>query len=256
MHHEKDIILERLSRVPDPGDRSIYRRNISTAGKYSYRLAYKYTDLYITSDAVISGKLREPLIRFYEQLKKVIRENKGFRESLYPLKTDRSWPAPVRDMCRSAALFGVGPMAAVAGAVCDSIAREVSDECSFLMIENGGDVYIKSANTVKASLFTGSRYFPEILGISIGSGSTPCGLCSSSGMMGHSLSLGKSDLVTVVSESAAMADAAATAIANAVSTKPDIDRTIKKYIRYSQVKGLIILKDDRLAIWGDLQLVK
>lgn len=152
MDHEKDVVLERLSRSPDFRDRSIYRKDISAAGRYSYRLAYKYTDLYITSHADIWGKLRKPLIGFYEHLEKVISENKGFEESLSPWNIDKSWPAAVQHMCRSAALFDVGPMAAVDGAVCDRIAGEVSDGCSFLMIENGGDVYIKSGNTVKALL--------------------------------------------------------------------------------------------------------
>jgi len=256
MYGEKDLILERLSRSHDFRDRRIYQKDISTAGRYSCRLAYKHTDLYITSDKDISGKLRKPLAVFYEQLEKVIWENKGFEESLSPLDTDKSWPDAVQAMCRSAAIFGVGPMAAVAGTVCDTIAAEVSGGCSFLMIENGGDAYIKSPDMVKASLFTGSRYFPENIDICIDPGSTPCGLCSSSGMMGHSLSLGKSDLVTAMSGSAAEADAAATAIANAVRTRSDVDRIIEKYTQYSQLKGLIILKDDRLAIWGDLQLVK
>lgn len=254
MYDEKDVVLERLHGSPGFRDRSIYQKNISTSGKYSCRLAYKYTELYITSDTDISGKLRGPLISFYEQLEKAIKENKEFEESLAPLKIDKSCPAAVRDMCRSAALFDVGPMAAVAGTICDTIAREVSGACSFLMIENGGDAYIKSENTVKASLFTGSRYFPENIDISIGPGSTPCGLCSSSGMIGHSFSMGKSDLVTVMSGSTAEADAAATAIANAVKTRSDVDRIMEKYTHHSHLKGLIILKDDRMAAWGDLQL--
>jgi ApbE superfamily uncharacterized protein (UPF0280 family) len=51
-----------------------------------------------------------------------------------------------------------------------------------------------------------------------------------------------------------MADAAATAIANSINSKTDVDKAIEKYSKYEQVSGLIILKDDRLAIWGNLQL--
>jgi ApbE superfamily uncharacterized protein (UPF0280 family) len=145
-------------------------------------------------------------------------------------------------------------MASVAGAVCDSIAASIKDDCGFLMIENGGDVYIKNSQDIKAGLFTGSRHFPQNLNINISSKALPCGLCSSSGIMGHSLSLGKSDLVTVMSGTAAAADAAATAIANTISSKTDVDRAVEKYKKYEQIRGLIIMKDDRLAIWGDLQL--
>jgi ApbE superfamily uncharacterized protein (UPF0280 family) len=147
-------------------------------------------------------------------------------------------------------------MAAVAGAVCDRIAGSISGTCEFLMIENGGDVYIKSGIPVSAVLFSSSSYFQDRLNIRIDAGSTPCGLCSSSGIIGHSMSLGKSDLVTVMSENTIMADAAATAIANSVKEQADVDRALSHYRDYEEIKGLVIIKDDRFAIWGDLQLVK
>lgn len=254
MGQEKDLSLERLPRDSSHTDRSIYRKNISVAGKYCYRLRYKYSDIYITSDSDISGKISEPVIRFYSQLEKVILKDRGFAESLSPVNIHNDYPPLIKEMCSYTSIFNVGPMAAVAGAVCESIAGNIKDDCSFLMIENGGDVYIKSSTRVSAALFTGSKYFPENLNILIDPLDTPCGLCSSSGIMGHSLSLGRSDLVTVMSGTTIAADAAATAIANSINSKPDVDRALEKYRHYSQVKGLIILKDDRLAIWGDLQL--
>ena len=254
MDGKKDVSIEKLSGDPDYTDRSIYRKNISAAGKYSFRLRYKYTDIYIISDRDISGKIGEPVIKFYSQLEEVISSDKRFGESLAPLTIKKDYPPSAKEMCLASSIFGVGPMASVAGAVCDSIASGIKDDCGFLMIENGGDVYIKSSQDIKAGLFTGSRHFPQNLNINISSKALPCGLCSSSGIMGHSLSLGKSDLVTVMSGTAAAADAAATAIANTISSKTDVDRAVEKYKKYEQIRGLIIMKDDRLAIWGDLQL--
>jgi len=94
-------------------------------------------------------------------------------------------------MCYAANVFRVGPMAGVAGAICDSIAKSIADSCRFLMIENGGDAYIKSSMPVKIGLYSSNRYFSDKLNIKINAGQTPCGVCSSSGSMGHSLSLGK-----------------------------------------------------------------
>jgi ApbE superfamily uncharacterized protein (UPF0280 family) len=122
------------------------------------------------------------------------------------------------------------------------------------MIENGGDVYINSNEDMKAALFTGSRHFPQNINIIINPQAMPCGICSSSGTMGHSLSLGKSDLVTVMAGNTTMADAAATAVANSINSKPDVGKAIENFAQYKQINGLVILKDDRLAIWGDLQL--
>ena len=256
MDYEKDVNIDSLSLCHTYTDRSIYRKNISVRGKYSYRVRYRYTDLYITSDRDLSGKLREPVISFYDELEKVISADKRFKESLSPLDIDKDYPPIIKEMCRSSGIFGVGPMATVAGALCDRIAGQFAGECKFLMIENGGDSYIKSNFTVRAALFTGSTYFPDNLNVSIGAGSTPCGLCSSSGRMGHSLSLGESDMVTVMSDTAVMADAAATAIANSIRSTKDVDRAIELYRHHKQVKGLVIIKDNRLAVWGDLRLNK
>ncbi|MEE8324340.1 MAG: hypothetical protein V3R31_01660 [Candidatus Humimicrobiaceae bacterium] len=63
-------------------------------------------------------------------------------------------------------------------------------------------------------------------------GQTPCGICSSSGSFGHSLSLGKSDLVTVMSRTATIADAAATAIANTINCEEDMDNAITRFKKF------------------------
>jgi ApbE superfamily uncharacterized protein (UPF0280 family) len=256
MDYEKDVSLNRISSETAYTDRNIYRKNISVKGKYSYRLKYKYTDLFITCDREISKEVKEPVVSFYNGLEEVLSRHEVFGKSLTPVKIIDNYPPIIKKMCRAAEVFKVGPMAAVAGAVCDRIAQSISGSCDFLMIENGGDVYIKSSIPVSAVLFSSSRYFRDRLNIRITADTTPCGLCSSSGIIGHSLSLGKSDLVTVMSESTVMADTAATAIANSIKEKADVDKALAHYRDYKQIKGLIIIKDDRLAIWGELQLVK
>jgi len=256
MHSKKDVSISRVTDSREYADRSIYRKDISVSGKYSYRINYKYTDIYITSDRDIYKDLEKPVKSFYRSLEKVILQNREFEKSLIPLKAEKDYPEIVKKMCRSAEIFEVGPMASVAGAVCDELARYISGSCGFLMIENGGDSYIKSSSSVTAGLYTGSKYFPKNLMISIDKNSMPCGLCSSSGIMGHSFSRGSCDLVTVMSDTAVTADAAATAVANSVRARSHVDEALKKYRDYEGIRGLVIIKDDRIAIWGDLQLSK
>jgi len=254
MDNKKELIIDRVPEERTYTDRNIYRKYISVREKFCYRLKYRYTDLLVTSDKEIGNEIKQPLVSFYNDIEKVIASDEDFSKSLGPVKPLHSYPPVIKEMCRAAGVFGVGPMAAVAGAVCDSIAESVSRICDFLMIENGGDVYIKSSHPVSAGLFSSSRHFPQSLNITINPGHTPCGICSSSGVMGHSLSMGKSDLVTVMSHSTAMADAAATAIANSVTEKTDVDRALHYYKDNKYIKGLVIIKDDRLAVWGALQL--
>ena len=83
----------------------------------------------------------------------------------------------------------------------------------------------------------------------------PLGLCSSSGMMGHSFSRGKADVVTVVSPTV-LADAAATAAANWVKEKKDINEALNRAKKIKGITGLLIIKDNEIGVWGELELGK
>ena len=83
---------------------------------------------------------------------------------------------------------------------------------------------------------------------------TPLGVCTSSGTIGHSLSFGAADAVVVTSKSASFADAAATAICNIVKTVDDIDNAIKFSQSMSNIIGVVIIKEDKLGIWGKIRI--
>jgi len=85
---------------------------------------------------------------------------------------------------------------------------------------------------------------------------TPLGICTSSGTVGHSLSFGKADAVVIVADSTSVADAAATAIGNMVTTIDDINKAIDYAQKSKLVKGIVIIKDDRMGMWGNIELCK
>ena len=66
---------------------------------------------------------------------------------------------------------------------------------------------------------------------------------------------GSADAVVVISESAALADAAATAIGNAVSKKNDISSAIRLGENIEGVLGIIVIVDDQMGVWGKVELV-
>jgi len=94
------------------------------------------------------------------------------------------------------------------------------------------------------------------VGIKIPAEDTPIGVCTSSGKIGHSLSFGRADAVVVLSRDAALADAAATAVGNAVKTGDEIEKGIHLARRIPGVLGVVIVVDDRIGAWGKVQLVK
>ena len=58
-----------------------------------------------------------------------------------------------------------------------------------------------------------------------------------------------------MSRTATIADAAATAIANTINCEEDIDKAITRFKKYGEIEGLIIIKNKRIGLWGELQLV-
>jgi hypothetical protein len=73
--------------------------------------------------------------------------------------------------------------------------------------------------------------------------------------MGHSLSLGSADAVIVLSPSTSLADAAATALGNVVKTADDIPQAIEKAQSIEGLRGVVIIVDDKMGVWGKVRIV-
>jgi ApbE superfamily uncharacterized protein (UPF0280 family) len=114
----------------------------------------------------------------------------------------------------------ISPMAAVAGSVADAISQamlKAVPELDTLYVNNGGDIalHVAEDHHLRIGLVADlARAIPEGA-ITVTSGSRIGGIATS-GWRGRSFSLGIADAVTVLAPTAAMADAAATIIANAV----------------------------------------
>lgn len=107
----------------------------------------------------------------------------------------------------------------------------------------------------RVSIYAGKSKFTYKVGIRINRNKSPCGICTSSGVIGHSFSFGKADAAVVVSESAAVADAFATAIGNIVKTEKDIKNAIEFAKTKKSIRGVIIIVENKMGIYGDLDIV-
>ncbi len=126
--------------------------------------------------------------------------------------------------CQPHASAFVTPMAAVAGAVAEYVLEHMIAGCdlSRAYVNNGGDIAVHLG--VGQSFTCGlvpDLHLPALCGqVSLRAESTARGIATSgracSGQGGRSFSLGIADAVTVLADTAAAADVAATLIANAV----------------------------------------
>lgn len=163
-------------------------------------------------------------------------------------------PAIVRDMTQAAWKAGVGPMAAVAGAIAEAVGKDLLAYAPEIIVENGGDIFMKISRTRLIGIYAGESPLTAKIALEIRSEDTPLGICTSSGTVGHSLSLGTADAVIVLSHSAAVADAAATAIGNRIKTAEDVTAAIEQAQTIDGLAGVVIIKEDKLGVWGGVRL--
>jgi uncharacterized protein len=186
-------------------------------------------------------------------LENYIAGHKEFQTSLTPIELKPGAPEVAERMSRAAELIGTGPMAAVAGVMAQLAAEAaMKKKCSEVIVENGGDIYLQTTEPVVIGLYPGESEVAGQLAFSLQGNDTPISICSSSGKMGHSMSLGMCDLATVVAKDAALADAAATQAANLVKTIDDVEPTLNRIAGIEGIDGVVIVKDGQVGLAGKL----
>jgi hypothetical protein len=144
-------------------------------------------------------------------------------------------------------------MAAVAGAMAQRAADAAGAAgAREAIVDNGGDIFLRAAHPICVGLYTGTAAVADQLAFAVNPSETPLAICSSSGRMGHSLSMGTCDLATVVARDAALADAAATRAGNLVHTPDDLQRTLETIMAIAGVDGVLLVKDNRIGMAGKL----
>ena len=231
-----------------------YRHWIEGTDLVPFSVTVKETDLYIRAAANLQRKANRIVLKYRYQLESYIKKNPAFLTSLEPLPIPGQAPKIVKQMMQAGHDAGVGPMAAVAGAIAEHVGSELLTFSPEIIVENGGDIYLKSLRKRVIGIFAGYSPLTGNIGLEIDAEDTPLGICTSSGTVGHSLSYGKADAVVVLSASATLADAAATAIGNRVNQASDIDAAIEFSKNIGGLKGVVIIKDDKVGVWGQVKL--
>ncbi len=244
------------NREPASYRQRTYRRQIDPDGLESFTVQIRETDLHILTDRELREETTRLVLEERSGLESYIRSRPEFLTSLAPLAGDPLAPAIAKEMLRVAALTGVGPMAAVAGAMAERVGQGLlAAGTAEVMVENGGDIFLQRLRDCRIALFAGTSPLSNRLGIKITKRQMPIGVCTSSGTVGHSLSLGRADSVTVLSPSTALADAAATRICNEVRKKGDINRALEIGRAIIGIAGIVIIHQGEIGAWGEVELV-
>lgn len=225
-----------------------------------FHIQIKETDLDIAVDQVsyqdhLISSCQDTVRRLRAELEYYISRQPNFRTSFVPLALLPDAPPLARHMAAAAAKSGVGPMAAVAGAFAQTVGEMLMSQVQETIVENGGDIYLYSKRDRLVSVFAGRSKFSGRLGIKVKAQSSPLGICTSSGTVGPSVSLGKADAVVVLAPDTALADAVATSAANLVQNQDDLMKAVQFAQNINGVSGILAIKDDKMAAWGDIEIV-
>jgi ApbE superfamily uncharacterized protein (UPF0280 family) len=231
-----------------------YRRRVFRGDLFAYEVQVKETDLLIQSDKELEKAAQDAVYRLREEIESYIDRNPFFLHTLTPVEEDPYAPRVVRDMISAGRRAGVGPMAAVAGAVAERVGRELLIECNEVIVENGGDIFAKTEQPLRVGLFAGRSPLSNKLAIHFEPHETPLGVCSSSGTVGHSYSEGVADLACVVCRSAALADALATALGNRVRSKKEVSHALEWVQNIQEILGAVVIVDEAIGVWGNIEL--
>lgn len=232
-----------------------YRNLIQKEDVPFFKIIVKETDLYVHAPTELEAVARDLVLQHRGYIESYIKRYPEFAKTLSPWHVSEPVPLIIQDMITAGEKAGVGPMAAVAGAIAEHLGIGILSHTDEVMVENGGDVFLKTDGPVVIGIFAGKSPLSLRVGLRVDSKNRPVSVCTSSGTVGHSLSLGKTDAVCVVSESCALADAAATSIGNQVVSEADIQKGIDFGKNIQGTAGIVIIMGDKIGAWGELEIV-
>lgn len=233
-----------------------YRKRMKIDGMISFNASEYESDLQIFAKFDLENEAKKAIIKYRNIITEHIREYPEFLTSLSPVTPPCNAPDIVLDMCHAAQLANVGPMAAIAGAVSKYTGQHLLQFTDEVIVENGGDIFIKSNRDRRILVYAGSSPLSNRLALLIPGNNLELGICTSSGTVGHSLSFGKADAAVILSKDAILADAVATAVGNIVKDKSYIEAGIEFAKSIEGVDGVLIIVGDKMGAWGDINIIK
>lgn len=214
------------------------------------------THIRLTSD-LTNHNLKAYIYSIRRDLKNYISRNQDFLLAMEALEMDENAPAIVQRMYESSSFADVGPMACVAGTISefflDYLIRLGS---TYSIVENGGDIALVNDRKVLCGIYSNNEVLGNEIAFEIKKRRSPLGICTSSGKIGHSISFGESDSVTVISDSSSLADGLSTRIANDVRGNTSEDRVFNALESAENYReffdGVLIISDDNVGTVGRL----
>jgi ApbE superfamily uncharacterized protein (UPF0280 family) len=233
-----------------------YQQWIQSDDLLSFRVTVQETDLFILALEDLSEPATQAIVRYRTQIEDYITEHPEFQTSLQPLTVEAHAPPIIQAMAAAAKQAAVGPFAAVAGAMAEWVGKDLLQFSPEIIVENGGDIFAAGKRSRVFGIYAGDSPLTGKIALKIDASQMPCGVCTSSGSVGHSLSFGRADAAIVIAKSTALADTCATALCNKISHASDVSVGLKFAENTAGIDAAVVIIGDKIGAWGKVQFVK
>ena len=222
-----------------------------------FRFKHKETIATILAESERQYKLAiDAILKARRLIEERIKRDPYFLITYEPYETEDELDEVTSRMVRASRIAGVGPMAAVAGTISAFAVERMVKAGEFALVDNGGDIAMHSCD-VTIGIFT-----PKNLNLGFRIETDEFySVCTSSGTVGHSVSLGFADAVTVFARDASIADSFATRIGNEIKEDfglREIEKTLKIVWEHAKeyIDGVLVIKGDIIGKIGEVPKLK
>lgn len=238
--------------------RRFYRDWVNAKDLHHTHIMARETDLQILTNKKLDRAFVEDKIRSLRwDIENYITRDSRFLSALKPIPVELTAPAIIQEMALQAKAADVGPMATVAGAIAQFLGKELLKKgYKDVIIENGGDIFIVTTKVRHIGIYAGRSKIWNKLKIKVSPKDSPLGVCTSSGTVGHSTSFGVADSAVIISKNCLLADAVATATANKVTSRKDMQAAIDFARKVKGITGAIVILKSNLLSWGSIKFAK
>jgi len=214
------------------------------------RFSYRQTIATILADKPEHIKAAKAgMLRARQVLEAYIARDPFFSTTFDPYTPD-SDELIITRMADATRIAGVGPMAAVAGAIAWAGVEAMQEAGAvFGIIDNGGDIALVSNRDVRVGVHAGEAALSNRIAFVVPPQDFVLGICTSSATVGPSISFGVADAVTVFSRNVALADAWATSVCNQIRAD---DLSVLDRINPDEVQGIFGIMGVQHVRWGML----
>ncbi len=225
------------------------------------RFQLKETIVTISSEKRYMPAAKDAIGSCRSDLEKFIRKDPFFAVTLDKYRSAHpdahEIPEIAGRMIDAANTLGIGPMSAVAGTIASMAVEAMVDAgATYAIVDNGGDIAMINDEKVIVGIYAGESATGISIGLEIKPRDSILGICTSSGRIGHSISFGNADAVTVLSGNVSLADAAATAVGNAVNDVASIKEAFSIVSGLESITGGLIIIGGQIGIYGSVPIVE